>query len=167
MRYMRILAAPALAVALLALPLQVLASHGHKVKHATCKTTPKAAKVRTMSSTAGTVIGFGISGGNILPWSITIDGTGSVANAGWIKPHNTKFADPTNTLNGLFTLANAGNFFAMPAFTNCTGTLPDVAGRYITMTSSSGSHKVTVHGMCVQAFNQLYGALENATDIQH
>jgi len=161
----RLLTVPAVLLLLLALPLQSYAGKAH-AKKAACKT----AKVKThrpANANAQSVISFGIYGGNIVPWSAVVDGDGSVSTSGWEKARNQKLADSQNTLNGLFKLADAEGFFTMPSRTSCVGTNPDVATRYIKMDSGSGAYQVAAHGTCVQNFNQLYAALENAVDLQH
>ena len=154
-------------LALLFGPLHAAARHAPATKHA-CKTTSPRHRAHILATnTSQPVITFGITGGNIQPWSVSLDGDGSVSATGWMKVRNHTLVDPASTLTGLFKLADADSFFSLPTRTNCSGVLPDIATRYIWLNSRTGSHQVAVRGGCSSRFNQLYAALENTVDIQH
>lgn len=107
----------------------------------------------------GAVITFGLQGGNIRPWSVTIDRNGTITAASWVAVSNHHLAQPAATLKGLTTLARAEKFAALPANTQCHGVLPDVASRYITLSTNSGMKTVAVHGNCVGHFKQFWAVL--------
>lgn len=148
----RILALSAL-VLILVVPMSVLAGSKHHVHHLATKG-------------AGDDIVFGITGGNIMPYVVTIEANGTIVAKGRTV-QNQQLTASGSTLGGLEKLADTEGFWSMPARTNCSGTLPDVASSYITINSTSGSKAVTVHGGCVARFNQLYGVLTNVVAIQY
>jgi hypothetical protein len=49
-------------------------------------------------------------------------------------------------------------FAALPAMTNCVGTLPDIATTFIRV----GAKTVRVHGNCVPRFAKVFTALSHA-----
>jgi hypothetical protein len=162
---MRGAAALGILTVLVTVPLTALAAQSHKPK-ATCPAT-KHAKVHTLATSAsGPVIRFGQFGGNIRPWDAAIDADGTVTATG-ITVGETKLADPKDALNGLLKLADAEGFWSLTAVTACTGTLPDIASRYIQITSSTGTKKISVHGACVSGFNQLFADLMAAGDVHY
>jgi hypothetical protein len=134
---------------------------GHANAHHKCGSAGTTThRLRPASSEPAIV--FGVKGGNILPWSIAIDGDGAITAEGWLKPGSPRLTNPRDTLSALAKLADAERFWSMPTLTNCTGALPDIATQYITITSTSGTRTVSVHGGCVASFNQLAAALQNA-----
>jgi hypothetical protein len=155
----------AAAGAMLLAPLAASAQTTHKAKPP-CTTTKPGSKHLTSPAPAA-VFTFGIQGGNIIPWSVTFAGDGTVTATGWVKPKNAHLAETSNELNALITLATADGFFSMLAVTNCSGTLPDIAGRYVTVNTGTVNRTVRVHGACVAAFNEIFAALENTADFQH
>jgi len=168
-----LVAAAAFLALMLALPLQSFAGTAHATSHpkkTTCKPAktakPKAHKPAGLTAGQNDIT-FGIRGGNIQTWTATIAGDGTVTTTGWEKSRNAKLMEAQPALNGLFKLADAEGFFTMPQVTSCSGTNPDVATRYISMDSGSGSRQVAVHGTCVQGFNELYAVLANEVDLQH
>src|SRR5690242_20983974 len=122
----RLAAAAAVALVLL-VGAPMVASARPSAAHKACKTskTTRAAHARATSSSNPDST-FGISGGNILPWTIEVDNSGAVTSTSWVKAHNTQLADPAGTLDALFKLADAEGFFSMPANTRCPGVLPDI-----------------------------------------
>jgi hypothetical protein len=155
----------AAAGAMLLAPLVASAQTPHKSKPP-CTTTKPGSRHLTSPAPAA-VFTFGIQGGNIVPWTVTFAGDGAVTATGWVKPKNARLAEPSNELNALITLANADGFFSMPGMTNCSGTLPDIASRYVTINTGAVTKTVRVHGACVPAFNEIFAALENTADFQH
>lgn len=134
------------------------------------KTKPKCATARSRavklaSLGDGTVISFGIKGGNIRPWTVSIHQDGTITTNSWVSTANKRLTDPANALAGLATLAQAEGFFTMPATRQCSGTLPDVASRYMTYTTASGTTTVRVHGTCDQRFNQLWAVLNSVAGV--
>jgi hypothetical protein len=163
-RLSRMSMAAAFAVLLVALPLGVFAGHA-ATKKTGCTTRKTSTKHVLVSN--GTAIAFGSVGGNMQPWTVTFNADGTVTAKGWVKPRNNKLMNPASTLQGFETLAQGIGFYSMPGLTNCTGTLPDISSRYVTMTTTTGSRTVRFHGGCGGEFNQLWSALANAADYQH
>ena len=102
---------------------------------------------------ASTVISFGRTGGNILPFAVSVSQTGAVTTSG---PVSAPKAIPVAAVNGLLTLARAERFAALPRRVACKGVLPDVASLYITIAGRT----VTVHGACNRQFSELYAVLQ-------
>lgn len=121
--------------------------------------------MRTGAASAPAIV-FGATGGNMVPWSITIAEDGTVTSSGWLKARRAHLTDPSATLSALFKLSDAEGFWSMPGMTQCSGTLPDITSQYIQMSSVSGSKRVSVHGGCVASFAQLLATLENTVDAQ-
>ena len=144
-RFTRILGAGLATVALAAaLPVAALASH------------PGA--VQAGSSRAGAnapLFVFGREGGNIRPFQVTVTNAGMVTGT----LNNAHIQLSPDTLGGLMKLARAEGFFALPNSIVGHG-LPDIAGRYITVTSANGLTKsVHVRFAHNAAFDQLYAVL--------
>ena len=155
----RQLATGALALLFLgAMPLTALASHTPRTAHKHHRT-HFVTKLTTQQ-----IISFGIEGGNIRPFQVTIDGDGTIvmSNQG---VHSRRLVDPKDTLNGFLKLADAEGFFSLPAQTGCQGTLPDVGSRFISIQANGDSKRVSVHGSCLTAFDQLYAVLQAAIGV--
>jgi hypothetical protein len=156
------------------LSLLLFALDGFSVGHAAhlsahkCSTSSagKKGKHTMAQASASPVFTFGVTGGNIRPWSVSIDPDGSVQSKG-IGVRDQKPIYPTDTLNGLLALAGTEGFWSMPSSTSCTGTLPDIASRFVQITSNTGTTKVSVHGGCNGSFNQLWANLAATVDIEH
>jgi len=144
-----------------AVPLTALAGYASVVSGSdrTAKASHKYHRTHTVSGSTGqAVFTFGIQGGNLRPWSVTISDDGSIAATGSIK-HAQKLDDPKNTLNGLLKLADAESFFALPKNLRCSGVLPDIAARWIMIKANGDTKQVSVHGACNAAFSQVYAVL--------
>jgi len=100
---------------------------------------------------------FGRTGGNIIPFKVTIGKDGRVTTTGTQKLTLT-FATVA-LRNGLAKLAQAEGFWTMPAFVSCPGTLPDVAAHFVTVSVGGKTRTVTSHGSCKPAFEELYAVL--------
>lgn len=153
-------AAAALCVLATAAAVPASASSGNTSK-AKCTTSKPKTHHTLKTANAAPAISLGATGGNLVPWNVTVAGDGTITGNGWNKPKNAQLSDPKNALPALFKLADSENFWSMPSFTNCTGTLPDVTSLYLEINSSSGTKRVTVHGACKANFNQLIAAYEN------
>jgi hypothetical protein len=105
---------------------------------------------------AVTGFAFGRTGGNIMPFSVTIATTGAITATGPAPTHVD--AVTKQRLAALNRVALDVRFTTLPAVTNCPGTLPDVAATFIRV----GGRTVRVHGSCVKRFNRLWTALNNA-----
>jgi len=100
---------------------------------------------------------FGRTGGNIVPSKVVISSTGRVTSDSSVPVNKTPVSLAAR--NGLVKLAKAEGFFTMTAFTACSGTLPDIAAQFVTVTVAGKTRTVTVHGGCVASFNELYAVL--------
>jgi len=98
---------------------------------------------------------FGRSGGNIEHFTVTISPTGRVTTEGPVQLARPRLTLTPDAMRGLVDLARAEGFFRMPATTVCRGTLPDVAGSFVTV----GSKRVLVRGSCNRRFSELYAVL--------
>jgi hypothetical protein len=116
--------------------------------------------------TTAAVVVFGVRGGNVRPWQVTIQRDGTVAATG-IGARDQHLADPKNTLAGLKMLAKSAGFYSMPAQTQCPGTLPDIAARYIQIQTGSRSLRVSVHGGCNAPFSRLWAVLYASADVTY
>lgn len=123
-------------------------------------------RVKVHQNSSNPAIVFGIAGGNIRPWQVTIHNDGTVTATG-ITVRDQHLADPKNTLNGLKLLAKAAGFNTMQPQTQCTGTLPDIAGRFVEIHSAAGSKRVSVHGGCSGPFNRLWAVLYATADVSY
>jgi hypothetical protein len=119
-------------------------------------------RIVTLSSSTPTLLSFGRSGGNIRPFkaSVTSDGRLESSGSGWIGP--TGKTVPIEVRKGLLAFARAEGFFTMPPRAECSGALGDAATRFVTISTLSETHTVTVHGTCSQSFEEIYAVLEAA-----
>jgi hypothetical protein len=109
-----------------------------------------------VTALAQTGFAFGRTGGNIMPFTISIATSGRVTATGAAPAHATMVSKLR-----LATLNRAvldDRFESMPAVTNCPGTLPDIASQVIRV----GGRTVRVHGGCVARFNRLWTAMNHA-----
>lgn len=150
---------------LVAVPASAFAGQTPATKKA-CATTKTKSKAHKLASAAGQVFVFGVYGGNIRPWKVTINSDGSVASEN-MDVRDKNLAVPADTLTALLKLADAEGYWSMPGLTQCTGTLPDIGTRYLQVSSNTGTKKVAFHGGCNSSFNQLYAAMMAAADIAH
>lgn len=100
---------------------------------------------------------FGRTGGNIVPFTVTIGKDGRVSTAG---PQKATLAYATVALrNGLGKLARAEGFWTEATYLTCGKINPDVAGRFITVSAAGKTRTVTARGTCYPAFEELYAVL--------
>jgi hypothetical protein len=102
-------------------------------------------------------IAFGRTGGNIVPFTVTISATGHVSTTGTQKLTVTQATVPLR--NGLAKLAKAEGFWTMATSLSCGKVLPDIAGRFVTIKGGGKARTVTVRGTCFPAFEELYAVL--------
>jgi hypothetical protein len=102
---------------------------------------------------ANTRIVFGISGGNIAPYRVTIQPTGTVEITTPLGDNPRRQLAPARVRE----LANEIQQAHLASRT-CPGVLPDVASRYIRV----GGHTVTVHGSCEPGFRDVWSDLARA-----
>jgi hypothetical protein len=101
----------------------------------------------------------GREGGNIRPFSVTIQKDGTVAVTGPVTAKQPTTHLSKDALQALYKLAKAEKFFSLPDQINGSGFHPDTASLYVTITSSSGSKTVKVHATRNTAFSQLYSLI--------
>jgi hypothetical protein len=100
---------------------------------------------------------FGRVGGNIRPFTLTIQVDGTVKADGAAPAH--RMALTKVQLATLNRIAFLVDFEHMPAVTACPQTLPDIAAQFIRV----GARTVRVHGACLKGFDRLWAALSRNT----
>jgi hypothetical protein len=105
-------------------------------------------------------ISFGISGGNITPFRITIEPTGRVRWHGTTQPPRRRLSHAK--LVSLSRLVRA-DFAAGLTSRQCPGVNPDFASDFIRATGRT----VTVHGRCEPRFNRLWTTLTQAFGLHY
>jgi hypothetical protein len=108
---------------------------------------------------------FGRSGGNIAPFRVVIARNGRVTSQGPVTLANAHHAVSADALRGMLKLAQAEGFFSLPRTVLCPRTLPDVASFFVTVSRSTGTKTVTVHGGCRARFNEVYAVLSAVAGI--
>jgi hypothetical protein len=107
---------------------------------------------------------FGRNGGNILPFTVKIARDGTVtATSSSQTPAYPKLSLAVR--NALAQLAQAEGFFTMSTSVACSGTNPDVAAQYVTVSAGGKTRTVSVHGGCKPAFSQLWSVLYAAVGL--
>ena len=99
---------------------------------------------------------FGRLGGNIRPYTVSIASDGRVHVSGPVAAGRMKLT--AAQLASLDRAVADARFAALPAMTNCVGTLPDIASTFIRV----GAKAVRVHGNCVPRYAKLFTALSRA-----
>lgn len=107
---------------------------------------------------------FGRTGGNIVPFKVTIGRDGRVTTTGAGRAALTQASTPLR--NGLAKLARAEGFFSLPALIACPGTNPDIAARFVTVSAAGKTRTVTSHGSCKAPFEELYAVLSASVGAQ-
>jgi hypothetical protein len=105
---------------------------------------------------AKTGFAYGRTGGNIMPFTVTIATSGTVKTTGAVPDHVATVS--MQQLANLNRIAFDVSFSTIAAVTACPSTLPDVTAQWIRV----GSRTVRVHGGCVKRFNRLWTALDRA-----
>jgi hypothetical protein len=107
-------------------------------------------------TTGHTPIVFGITGGNIRPYRVSIQPNGSVRVRGAQRTARRQIPPArVQQLRHEIQRAHLGGRM-------CSGVLPDAAGRYIRL----GSRTVTVHGDCEAPFEVVWSDLEQAVGLR-
>lgn len=131
---------------------------------------PVAAAVALVAALAVTVpagavaqrgFAFGRSGGNIVPFTVSIANDGSVKTTGPVKVGRTHLT--LLQVANLNRIAATNAFGALPAATNCAGTLPDIAATFVRI----GPRTVRVHGACLPRYQRIYTALAKAVKLAY
>lgn len=102
---------------------------------------------------------FGLGGGNIVPFQVTIEPTGRVRSSGFMQPtrHRLTIAK-VSSLSRLVRHEFASGLTSR----QCPGTNPDVGSDYI----RAGGRTVTVHGRCEPRFSRLWQTLAAAVGLR-
>lgn len=108
---------------------------------------------------------FGRVGGNILPYTVTIDTQGHISSSGPIVLAYPALTLSADTLAGLATLAKAERFSQLPAVIAGAHTLPDIASLFIGMPIGSVMKQVREHGARSARFDQLFAILSAVTGV--
>lgn len=108
-------------------------------------------------ATSHTGFAYGRTGGNIMPFAISVATSGIVRSTGPAPVHVGLVSK--EQLANLNRMVVETRFSSLPARTECPGALPDVADEFIRV----GIHTVRVHGSCLKRFNRLWAALADAT----
>ena len=104
---------------------------------------------------------FGLRGGNVVPFTATISRTGQVTvTQGGKRSRRPRLS--VAAVRGLFTLARAERFFALPKEIDCSGVLPDVAAEFVRVRTAGRTRTVTERGSCSRRFEELYAVLAAA-----
>ena len=103
------------------------------------------------AAVARTPVVFGVTGGNIAPYRVSIKPDGTVRGAG----HRQIPPARVRRLQQEIEQAHLSS-------RRCNGTLPDVASRYI----RAGGRTVTVHGTCDPSFQRVWDDLAQAVGLR-
>jgi len=108
------------------------------------------------SASGSTPIVFGITGGNALPYRVTIQPNGTVRLRGpaWRVRRQIRPAQVRRLRREIQR--------AHLATSTCTNSLPDFGTRFIRL----GDHRFAVRGECEVPFNHVFGDLENAVALR-
>lgn len=130
--------------------------------HAGTRTCPTGTKHSLPKASNGlnVVFSFGVTGGNIRPYNVSLALDGAIHASG-VTTSVQQIPDAKNTLKALLALADAQGFFSMKSQNSCSNPLPnpDVGSHNIAITTSSGTKRVSVFGSCKGKFNGLYDLL--------
>jgi hypothetical protein len=107
---------------------------------------------------------FGRTGGNIASAKVSIGKDGRVTSTG--STHASLTQASVALRNGLGKLAVAEGLFSMPVSVQCPGVHPDVASRFVTVSSGGKTRTVAVHGTCKAPFEELYAVLSASVGAQ-
>ncbi len=99
---------------------------------------------------------FGMTGGNFVPFHVTIGPDGSVRASGSTRLRQKRLSGAT--LRRLQRRVRLNRLSSR----NCPGTLPDVAARFI----SRNGRTVRVHGDCEPLFQRLWSELARAVGLR-
>jgi hypothetical protein len=109
------------------------------------------------ASTRPQRIVFGIAGGNVVPWSVTIEPTGRVRTTGSPSARHRLSRAKVASLVRLVRHEFASGLRSR----QCSGTLPDIGSVYIVF----GGRTVRVHGSCEPRFTRLWDTLARAVGV--
>ena len=104
-------------------------------------------------------IEFGLGGGNIVPWQVTIEPTGRIRSTGLVRPRRrrlsqAKVASLTRLVRHAFASGVRSGL--------CAGVNPDVGSDFI----RAAGRTVRVHGNCEPRFTRLWDTLARAVGLR-
>jgi hypothetical protein len=108
------------------------------------------------SAAPRTPISFGIAGGNVIPYRVTIQPNGRVRLTG--SPRTARRRVAPARVRRLRDEIQSAHL----ASRRCAGVLPDVAGRYV----RAGGRTFTVHGDCEAGFRRVWRDLMRAVALR-
>ena len=117
------------------------------------------------SSARNPSFAFGRVGGNIQPYTVKITSGGTLSATGPVRLRNPDKQLSSTALTGLVKLAVKERFFSLPHRIVCTGSLPDFASMFVTVSTATRERTVTVRGGCSVRFQALLTALEAAAGV--
>ncbi len=103
---------------------------------------------------------FGRTGGNILPFTVTIENDGSVHVTGPVAVMRTKLT--RLQVADLNRVVATNGFERLKPMNDCPGVLPDVAATFVRV----GPLRVQVHGSCLARYQHVYNALARAVRLK-
>jgi hypothetical protein len=109
---------------------------------------------------------FGRIGGNIVPFTVSINADGAVTHTGPVEPSNPNVVVSQARRLALLALARRKGFWSLPRRTLCPDSLPDVASLFVTIHSGARTHTVAVRGDCSSRFTSVYRALAAAATVR-
>ena len=107
---------------------------------------------------------LGRMGGNIEPFTVTIQTDGTVDHTGDVRLAHPGTQLSSARLAALLRLARTQRFWTLPRRTLCPGALPDFASLYVTIHTGT-TRTVIVRGGCKPRFARIYRALAAAATV--
>lgn len=111
------------------------------------------------------LIQFGRSGGNIEPFTVTINADGTLEHLGPVRLAKPDLQLSQARLAGLLRYANEQRFWTLPRRTTCGNSLPDFAAPFITIRTATKTRTVSVRGGCKPRFTRLFRTLSSAARV--
>ena len=104
-------------------------------------------------------IQFGLGGGNMVPWQVTIEPTGRVRSTSFMRPRRRRLSQAkVASLSRLVRHAFASGVRSRL----CAGVNPDVGSDFI----HAAGRTVSVHGNCEPRFTKLWDSLAQAVGLR-
>jgi hypothetical protein len=108
---------------------------------------------------------FGRTGGNIEPYTVTINRDGTLDSSGFVRLAKPDTHLSQARLASLLRYARTQRFWTLPKRRICKGSLPDFAAQYVTIHTVSKTRTVRVRGSCSVRFTRIYRALSAAATV--
>jgi hypothetical protein len=117
------------------------------------------------SRPAPVILAFGRTGGNAAPWAVSIANDGSLTTSGPVALVHPKPGVAPAELRHIAAFLTAERFSTLPREIRCPDTLPDIAARYVTVSTGSRSRTVTERGICNTRFEKIYATIAAAVGL--